>query len=81
MKIIPDKLLIVREEDEHAFHTGRISDRYQFWGYNTFAFESGAIGIPQNWENLRKEYIVLNLFDVEDNIYQLSFGTMDLRAN
>ena len=62
--MVPDKLLIIREEDEHTFYTGKISDRFQFWGYNTFAFESKPIGNPQNGETLRWEYIVLHIFDV-----------------
>ncbi|WP_151998165.1 MULTISPECIES: hypothetical protein [unclassified Imperialibacter] len=55
----------MREEDYHTHFVGRTSDGKQFFGYETFVFPARTPG--QDWEKLRKEYVVLYTFDSKGN--------------
>lgn len=64
----PDKLPIKRMEDYHTHYLGESKDGLLFWGYNTFVFPEGYYGaIDEGWEQYRKEYVILHIFDSEGN--------------
>lgn len=66
----PDVIPINREEDYHTHYIGHTSDGMQFFAYDTFYYEPSEHGIPEDWEQHRKEYVVLYLFDSKGNYLQ-----------
>jgi hypothetical protein len=62
---IPDKIPIQRIEDYHTHYIGKTEDGRQFFGYQSFVFPNGYEA--SNWQNQRKEYVVLYLFDEDGN--------------
>ena len=66
---IPDVLPIARIEDHHTHYLGQCADGKLFWGYFTFAFEAppGRNFPGSDWQEFRREYAVLHLFDDDGN--------------
>lgn len=63
-KGIPERIPIKREEDYHTHYIGKTKDGKQFFGYQTFVFLNE---IAEDWQNQRKEYVVLYIFDRDGN--------------
>jgi hypothetical protein len=63
-KKIPSRIPIKREEDYHTHYIGTTRDGRQFFGYQTFVL---PIGITEGWQDQRKEYVVLYIFDHDGN--------------
>lgn len=60
--IVPEKLPIVRMDNEHTRYVGTCADGRLFWGYTTFAFSTIFSLDNDNWDSNRKEFVVLHLF-------------------
>jgi formate hydrogenlyase regulatory protein HycA len=63
--MIPERIPIQRMEDYHTHFLGKTENGRQFFGYETFVFPQGAPAA--DWQNHRKEYVVLYIFDNEGN--------------
>ncbi len=75
---IPKIIPIKREEDYHTHYIGKLGDGRQFFGYQTFVFPNG---MPKsNWENARKEYVVLYLFDNMGNFLETKHQYLGLTS-
>jgi hypothetical protein len=72
---IPDKLPIMRIEDDHTHYLGKFGDGQLFWGYLTFAFTKSYSEIEQgdDWKKFRKEYALLHKFDNEGNYLETKY--------
>ena len=66
---IPKKILINREEDYHTHYLGKYTDGHLFFGYETFVFSPNS-NLSQNWQEYRREYAVLYLFDQEGHFIE-----------
>lgn len=76
----PAKLPVERMEDYHTHHIGKYESGKQFWGYQTFVFTKRQFLEGEKYENYRREYAVLYLFDKEGNFNEAKFefaGTTD----
>jgi hypothetical protein len=62
----PEKLPIERTEDYHTHYLGLYSGNRLFWGYETFFFPSRTVG-REDWQNYRRDYVILHLFDRQGN--------------
>ena len=62
-KIIP----ISRMEGYHTHYIGVMKNGNQFFGYTTFAFVENK-PIHKDWEEKRKEYSVIYIFDKKGNL-------------
>jgi hypothetical protein len=63
--MIPKLIPIKREEDYHTHYLGQTHDGRLFFGYKTFVFPDGIRG--DNWQQHRREYVVLHIFDIDGN--------------
>ncbi|GAA4841709.1 hypothetical protein [Algivirga pacifica] len=76
----PKKIPIERLEDYHTHYIGTYEDGKQFWGYETFVITKRDISPYENWQQYRREYAVLYLFDSEGNFQEVKHefaGTTD----
>jgi hypothetical protein len=62
----PEKLPIERIEEYHTHYLGLCSENRLFWGYETFFFPVGTMG-REGWQNYRRDYVMLHLFDGQGN--------------
>lgn len=61
---IPEKIRIKRIEDYHTHFIGKCRDNRQFMIYETFVFSAPPRTVArEDWKKLRREYVVLYLFD------------------
>jgi len=69
---LPKRFPINREEDHHTHYIGRYANGNQFFGYETFLHTTPA---PRgnDWQNHRKEYVVLYIFDDEGNFIDFKY--------
>src|SRR5688500_10913950 len=78
---LPEKLPIRRMEDLHTRYSGKCADGRQFWGYYTFVFpESWEEWKGANWQSVRREYVLLHLFDENGSYLTTNYffaGTTD----
>ncbi|WP_235299768.1 hypothetical protein [Portibacter marinus] len=65
LSIFPSTLPIKRFENYHTHHIGTYSQTNQFMIYETFLFLKPFNEIKKNeeWQNFRKEYVVIYKFD------------------
>lgn len=63
---IPERFPINREEDYHTHYIGKYTNGNQFFGYETFVHVR-PVPLGEDWQNYRKEYVVLYIFDEEGN--------------
>ena len=66
---IPHKLPIARMEDDHTHYLGSAPNGTLFWGYETFVFfrPYSEISQRENWQQYRREYVLLHTFDNAGN--------------
>ena len=68
----PTLMPIERIEDYHTHYLGQTSDGRLFWGYETFVFTKPPGERGTDWQQHRKEYVVLHTFDKKGNYLQIS---------
>lgn len=79
--MIPDKIPILRMEDDHTHYLGACADGRLFWGYETFAFTKPPHELtPDNWQQYRKEYAILHTFDMHGNFLNSEFWVAGLTS-
>lgn len=61
---VPNKILILREEKYHTHNIGRYGNKNQFMG---FVVATLPLPMPENWQEHKKWYAVLYLFDEDGN--------------
>ena len=66
----PILIPIERIEDYHTHYLGQTSDGRLFWGYETFVFTKPPGEHGAEWQEHRKEYVVLHTFDKKGNYLQ-----------
>lgn len=66
---IPEKISIALIEDLHTQFIGRAKDGKQFLGLTPFVYSLPYATIPEgaNWQDYRRQYAVLHVFDEEGN--------------
>ena len=77
---LPNKIPIERMEDYHTHYIGKYEGGNQFWGYDTFVTSGERKSVEESWQQFRREYVVLYLFDKDGNFIEVKSefaGTTD----
>jgi hypothetical protein len=64
----PAKIPVTRMEDDHTHYIGKYAEGNQFWACDSFVFTQRPVPEGENWENYRREYALLYLFDKDGNL-------------
>lgn len=69
---IPQKLPILRQEDDHTHYLGKYQNGNLFFGYETFFFPPNYV-LGTDWQEHRREYAVLYIFDQEGRFVESDY--------